>query len=74
MKKLIGLAAFVTMGLFTYSAQEAPAASAADADQVAQMSWVSDPGMGEPDSLICNTNCCEINAEGKCVSCHWVCP
>ena len=70
MKKLIGIATFVTIGLFGYT-HEAPSAQA-DNGTMSSLMADNEFVVGGPSNLVCSSLrpfCCEFDDNGVCLFC-----
>jgi hypothetical protein len=77
MRKAIGLALFMTIGMFGYAPDDVPLAQGEPADAPALASkaaWTSE--LDESGSVIFPQcpNCCELDENGRCILCRLVCP
>jgi hypothetical protein len=70
MKKLLGLALVVALGVFAYIPRDAPAAQVEPAAAPGLVTVVVEP----EDSFTQCPNCCEFSEEGRCTICRRVCP
>lgn len=70
MKKLIGIVAFVTIGLFGYSPQT-PSVQADNGATSSQMtdSQVAEQALGDHGCPPRTPFCCEVDEDGSCYAC-----